>query len=300
MPIEQAVLFMATTKSTSSNACNKGEERERRSAKKRGYCFVMESSDDEKDSTFENYLPKEMGRNLVSNGTKFVDEVLNDFFKAAETDFPPEVQEDPRFYPYFKDCVGAVDSAAADLQVLNSALMRRNKLQVPEGKFYLVDAKYANIPGFVAPYHGIPYGLHGIPQDAKDLFNHRHSLLRSAADRTFGALKARFPILMTAPPYPLPTQVKLVVAACAIHNYIRGEKRDDLIFRMYEQESELQLEDPMPPLETEQQPLNADAQVLNIPLEEEEVEHALRLRDAIAAEIWNDYIRDFSTTSEQN
>lgn len=168
------------------------------------------------------------------------------------------------------------------------------------GKFYLVDAKYANIPGFVAPYHGIPYGLHGIPQDAKDLFNHRHSLLRSAADRSFGALKARFPILMTAPPYPLPTQVKLVVAACAIHNYIRGEKRDDLIFRMYEQESELQLEDPMPPLETEQQPLNADAQVLNIPLEEEEVEHALQLRDAIAAEIWNDYIHDFSTTSEQN
>lgn len=134
----------------------------------------------------------------------------------------------------------------------------------------------------------------------KICFNHRHSLLRSAADRTFGALKARFPILMTAPPYPLPTQVKLVVAACAIHNYIRGEKRDDLIFRMYEQESELQLEDPMPPLETEQHPvLNADAQVQNIPLEEEEVEHALQLRDTIAAEIWNDYIHGFST-SDQN
>ncbi|KAE9467063.1 hypothetical protein C3L33_01028, partial [Rhododendron williamsianum] len=38
----------------------------------------LESSDDEKYSIFENYLPKEMGRALASNGTKFVDEVLND------------------------------------------------------------------------------------------------------------------------------------------------------------------------------------------------------------------------------
>lgn len=166
------------------------------------------------------------------------------------------------------------------------------------GKFYLVDTKYANIPGFIAPYHGVPYGLSGgvHPQDAKDLFNHRHSLLHSVADRTFGALKARFPILMTAPPYPFPTQVKLVVAACAIHNYIRGEKRDDWIFRIYEPEAALQLEDPMPPLEIEQQPvLNADTQVLDIPLEEEELEYTLQLRDTIAAHIWNDYIGDFST-----
>ncbi|PSS09641.1 Nuclease [Actinidia chinensis var. chinensis] len=390
----------------------------------------MECSDDEKDDIFENYIPKEMSRSLTSNGTKFVDEVLNgqnehclenfrmdkhvfyklcdllqargflhhtnrikieeqlaifmfiighnlctravqelfrysgetisrhfnnvlnaimaislDFFQGAGPDSPPEVREDPRFYPYFKDCVGAVDGihipvmvgvdeqgpfrnkngflsqivlaacsfdlkfhyvlagwegSAADLRVLNSALTRRNKLQVPEGKYYLVDAKYANIPCFIAPYHGFPYGLNEFgggmhPQDAKELFNHRHSLLRSATDRTFGALKARFPILMSAPPYPLPTQVKLVVAACAIHNYIRGEKPDDWIFRMYEQEAALQLEDPMPPLEIEQLPVvNADPQGLDIPVDSEQLEYTSQLRDSIAAEIWNDYIRDFS------
>lgn len=42
-----------------------------------GDWFVMECSDDEKDDIFENYLPKEMSRSLTSNGTKFVDEVLN-------------------------------------------------------------------------------------------------------------------------------------------------------------------------------------------------------------------------------
>ncbi|CAL5374168.1 unnamed protein product [Camellia sinensis] len=391
----------------------------------------MESSDDEKDGVFENYIPKDLSQTLASNGAKFVDVVLNgdnehclenfrmdkhafyrlcdilqakgllrhtnrikieeqlaifmfvighnlrtravqelfrysgetisrhfnnvlnaivaislDFFHDPGSDIPPEIREDPRFYPYFKDCVGAVDGihipvmvgvdeqgpfrnkngflsqivlaacsfdlkfhyvlagwegSAADLRVLNSALTRNKKLHVPEGKYYLADTKYANIPGFIAPYHSTPYGIiefgGGVhPQDAKELFNHRHSLLRSVTDRTFGALKARFPILMSAPPYPLPTQVKLVVAACAIHNYIRGEKPDDWIFRMYEhEEAGLQLEDPMPPLEIEQPVMHAKAQVVDMPFEAEQLEYSSQLRDSIAAEIWNDYIRDFSS-----
>ncbi|XP_059664991.1 uncharacterized protein LOC132311208 isoform X2 [Cornus florida] len=391
-----------------------------------GDFFAMESSDDEKDGVFESYIPKEMNHTLASNGTKFVDEVLNgqnercldnfrmdkhvfyklcdilqargllrhtnrikieeqlaifmfivghnlrtravqelfrysgetisrhfnnvlnaimaislDFFQPPGSEIPAEIRDDPRFYPYFKDCVGAVDGihfpvmvgvdeqgpfrnkngflsqnvlaacsfdlkfhyvlagwegSAADMRVLNSALTRRNKLQVPEGKYYLVDGKYANIPGFIAPYHGVSYGLiDGFhPQDAKELFNHRHSLLCSATNRIFGALRARFPILMSAPPYPLPTQVKLVVAACALHNYIRGEKSDDWIFKMHEQEADLQLEDPMPPLEIEQPLMHPETQVSDISFDTEQLENASHVRDTIAAEIWNDYIRDFS------
>ncbi|KAJ6677130.1 hypothetical protein OIU85_010318 [Salix viminalis] len=222
----------------------------------------MENSDDEKDGVFGNCMPKELSISLT-NGTKFVDEVLRgpsdrclenfrmdkqafyklcdilqgkgllrhtnrikieeqlaiflfiighnlrtravqelfrysgetisrhfnnvlnaimaislDFFQPPGSDIPPEILEDPRFYPYFKDCVGAVDrihipvmvgideqgpfrnkngqlsqnvlvacsfdlrfhyvlagweGSASDLRVLNSALTRRNKLQVPEG-----------------------------------------------------------------------------------------------------------------------------------------------------------------------
>lgn len=268
-----------------------------------------------------------------------------DFFQPPGSDVPPEILEDPRFYPYFQDCVGAVDGihipvmvgvdeqgpfrnkngmlsqnvlaacsfdlkfhyvlagwegSASDFQVLNSALTRRNKLQVPEGKYYLVDKKYANIPGFIAPYPGVPdylkeypTGYH--PQDARELFNHRHSLLRNATDRIFGSLKARFPILISAPPYPLQTQVKLVVAACAIHNYIRAEKPDDWIFRMYEQDSTvLGIEDSLPPFEIEQPLMHIDAQALDIGIETEQLEISSQLRDAIATEMWNDYIRDFS------
>ncbi|KAJ9676751.1 hypothetical protein PVL29_021990 [Vitis rotundifolia] len=266
-----------------------------------------------------------------------------DFFEPPVLDIPPEILEDGRFYPYFQDCVGAVDGihipvmvgvdeqgpfrnksgflsqnvlaacsldlkfhyilagwegSAADLRVLNSALTRRNKLQIPEGKYYLVDTKYANMPGFIAPYPGVPYhlnessaGFH--PQDAKELFNYRHFLLRSATDRIFGALKARFPILMSAPPYPLQTQVKLVVAACAIHNYIRREKPDDWLFKIYEQETGVQLEESFPAPEMEQPVVHVEPPPLEMAFDADQLEVTSRLRDTIAAEMWDDYIRDF-------
>lgn len=251
------------------------------------------------------------------------------------------------------------EGSASDMRVLNSALTRRNKLQVPEGiayisyniqskiylecpsnrtslwhltlgysylslsykslslyfptnscfsdenmieagKYYLVDDKYVNMPGFIAPYIGVPYPSSElssayIPQDARELFNQRHSLLRSVTDRIFGALKARFPILTSAPPYPLQTQVKLVVAACAIHNYIRKEKPDDLIFKMYEQHSMLHMEESLPPLEVEQSTMLVDNQVLDIGFDTDQREFSSELRDSIASDMWDDYIRDLST-----
>lgn len=389
----------------------------------------MDNLEDEKDGGFEASIPKELGHPIASNGTKFVDEVLNgpnelclenfrmdkhvfyklcdmlqtkgllrhtnrikieeqlaifmfivghnlrtravqelfrysgetisrhfnnvlsaimavslDFFEPPDSVVSQEIREDPRFFPYFLNCVGAVDGihfpvtvgvdeqgpfrnkngflsqsvlvacsfdmkfhyvlagwegSAPDMRVLNSALTRRNKLEVPDGKYYLVDCKYANVPGFIAPYPGVSdshleFGGGFHPRDARELFNQRHSILSNVTDRTFAALKERFPILMSAPPYPLTTQVKLVVAACALHNYICGEKHDDWIFQMYEQESVLQLEDPMPPLEIEQPLVPAETQLSDIPFVTEELEDASQLRDSIATEIWNDYIRDYA------
>ena len=175
------------------------------------------------------------------------------------------------------------------------------------GKYFLVDFKYENIPGFIAPYVGAPYGLleheNGFkPQDAKELFNHRHSLLRSITDRTLVALKERFPILMSAPSYPLPTQVKLVVAACALHNYIRDEKPDDSIFKIYEHEGCVtQLDDSaVQPVGFEKPEMmtNPDSRMMDadLPFDIQQIEGASKLRDTIAAEIWNDYVHDFPIT----
>ncbi|XP_024986380.1 uncharacterized protein LOC112521638 [Cynara cardunculus var. scolymus] len=263
-----------------------------------------------------------------------------DFFQPPGSEIPPEIRDDPRFYPYFMDCVGAVngihfpvivgvdeqgpfrnkngvlsqsvlaacsfdmkfryvlagwEGSASDLRILSSALTRRNKLEVPEGKYFLVDSKYANIPGFIAPYVDAPNGLVEYeggfqPQDAKGLFNHRHSLLRNISDRTFGALKERFPILMSAPPYPLTTQVKLVVAACALHNYIRNENPDDCIFKMHEHE-----EGCVPQLLDFEKPemMVSEMVDIDVPFNAQEIQDTSQLRDSIAAEIWNDYVHDF-------
>lgn len=392
--------------------------------------LFMESSDDERDGAYGGYIPKELAHNVASNGTKFVDEVLNgqnercfenfrmdkpvfyklcdllqgkgllrhtnrikieeqiaiflfiighnlrtravqelfkysgetisrhfnnvlnaivaislDFFQPPGPEIPPEILEDPRFFPYFRDCVGAVDGihipvmvgvdeqgpfrnkngllsqnvlaacsfdlkfhyvlagwegSASDLQVLNSAITRRNRMPVPEGKYYLVDDNFANMPSFIAPYQGVPYRSQEFPsgfqpQDSRELFNQRHSLLHKTTDRIFGALKERFPILMSAPPYPLQTQVKLVVATCAIHNFIRKENPDDLLFRTYEQETALEMEESSHPLEAEQSMMHTEAQGVNMAYDEEQLMHSLQLRDDIASEMWDDYIRDFST-----
>lgn len=165
------------------------------------------------------------------------------------------------------------------------------------GRYYLLDTKYANMPGFICPYQDATYPLQDCshPQDAKELFNHRHSLLSSTTDRIFAALKERFPILMSVPPYPLQTQVKLVVATCALHNYIRREKPDDFIFKMYDQENGLQMNDTLPPVEMDQPMMPIENQIPGFDFESEQLESSSRLRDSIAAEIWNDYISDFST-----
>ena len=101
------------------------------------------------------------------------------------------------------------------------------------GKFFLVDAGYAVRPGFLPPYRGTRYHLreYGVrrPQNARELFNLRHSALRVTVEHAFGALKNRFRILDNKPFHPYKTQVKLVLACCIIHNWILRHGLDDLV-----------------------------------------------------------------------
>lgn len=103
------------------------------------------------------------------------------------------------------------------------------------GKFYLADAGYATRPGILPPYRGIRYHLQEFlgPQDpkcSKELFNHRHFSLRTTVERAFGTLKNRFKICSNKPFIPLKSQVKVVVACCALHNWILENGLDELVF----------------------------------------------------------------------
>jgi hypothetical protein len=64
------------------------------------------------------------------------------------------------------------------------------------------------------------------PQNAKELFNLRHSQLRNVVERIFGVFKGQWKILSGAD-YPIKTQVDLVLGLTALHNFIRDQGEDN-------------------------------------------------------------------------
>lgn len=103
------------------------------------------------------------------------------------------------------------------------------------GKFFLADAGYAARPGILPPYRGVRYHLKEYrgtrePECPKELFNHRHSSLRTTVERAFGTLKNRFKIFASQPFFPLKTQVKIVIACCALHNWILEDGPDEYVY----------------------------------------------------------------------
>nr|XP_051206930.1 uncharacterized protein LOC127322024 [Lolium perenne] len=208
-----------------------------------------------------------------------IGELRNEYIRPPSSETPEKIAGNPRFDPYFKDCIGAIDGThvrayvvkdvedsfrgrkpfptqnvmaavdfdlrftyvlagwegtAHDANVLADALGRERGLQVPEGKYYLVDAGYGAKPGFIPPFCNVRYHLNewgnNPVQNAEELFNLRHSSLRIAVERAFGSLKRRFKILDDAKPFfPFPVQVDIVVACCVLHNYALSQGIDEFI-----------------------------------------------------------------------
>ncbi|KAL9412150.1 hypothetical protein AB3S75_045717 [Citrus x aurantiifolia] len=51
------------------------------------------------------------------------------------------------------------EDSTSDSRVLRDALIKPTSLKVPKGYYYLVDAGYTNVEGFLAPYRGTGYHL---------------------------------------------------------------------------------------------------------------------------------------------
>ncbi|KAK3173946.1 hypothetical protein Dsin_032816 [Dipteronia sinensis] len=78
---------------------------------------------------------------------------------------PLEIRNNPKFYPYFKKCIGAIDGThivafwegtANHSKVFLDAIGRQeNGFPHPnEGYYYVVDSGYINMSGFLTPYKG--------------------------------------------------------------------------------------------------------------------------------------------------
>ncbi|GMI78270.1 hypothetical protein like AT5G41980 [Hibiscus trionum] len=236
---------------------------------------------------------------------------------------PLEIRNNPRFYPCFKDCVGALDGthirasvppniqgrfrsrkggttqnvlaaitfdlkftyvlagwegSAHDSRVLTDALTRPRGFRIPDGKYYLVDARYGIRNGIISPYRGVRYHLKEFsnhhPENAKEFFNLRHSSLRTTVERVFGILKKHFRVLDAEPFWDFQTQVDIVLACTIIHNHIMGVDPNYLINEDLYEEPESHL----------------ITSTLTQREEREEAREWATKRDEIAQTTWSDYI----------
>ena len=54
----------------------------------------------------------------------------------------------------------------------------------------------------------------------EEVFNHHHSKLRTVIEWTFGATKAKWQMLKCIPHYKGIKQTQIILALCALHNYV--------------------------------------------------------------------------------
>ncbi|GJV71596.1 copia protein [Tanacetum coccineum] len=112
-------------------------------------------------------------------------------------------------------------------------------LEAISGKYYLVDKGYLDRNGYLVPYSKTRYHQSRFenepPNNKQEAFNRKHSSLRSYIERSFGVLKKRWKILGRMPKFSVQTHIDFIIAAFALHNYIRNSSQEDMMFTVMEQ-----------------------------------------------------------------
>ena len=111
------------------------------------------------------------------------------------------------------------------------------------------------------------------PENEKELFNLRHSSLRTVIERGFGILKSRFRAIDGKSFWSYETQVDVVLACCIIHNHIMGVDPEDFL-----------MEEICPDSEPSRRTM-----YLSQREEREENREWISKREMIASTMWNDY-----------
>lgn len=238
-----------------------------------------------------------------------------------------QIASNPKFTPYFDDCLGALDGthidmhvpasmasayrnrkgsisqnvlaactfdlrfcyilpgwegSAHDSRILTDALYNEGFF-IPNGKYYLGDAGYSNKDYLLCPYRGVQYHLKEQkqaaqrPENAKELFNLRHASLRNAIERIFGVCKRRFQILKSAAEYDNQTQIDIVFAVTALHNFIMEHRQSHNEVDMYLSPTELDEDDIVEDGDSTSVTEGSTSAGMN------------DMREQLAAQMWKDY-----------
>lgn len=119
------------------------------------------------------------------------------------------------------------EGTSHDSRILSDALSRPNGLNIPR------DAGYGIQNGIISPYRGVRYHLKEFsdrpPKNEKELFNLRHSSLKTTIERAFGVPKKCFRVSGLEPFWSFRTQVNVVLACCIIHSFIMKANPNDSI-----------------------------------------------------------------------
>jgi hypothetical protein len=152
----------------------------------------------------------------------------------------------------------------------------------------LGDAGYGNSEFVMAPYRGVRYHLkeqrqaNRKPENAKELFNLRHSSLRNVIERIFGVLKRQWKILGgKGCEYSIDTQVDLSCALIGLYNF--GKQRGET--DTFEEDNWLDLLSVEEEVPYESGSVAAGAKKME------------KKRDEIAERMWNDYKKYMQKTS---
>ncbi|KAJ1690085.1 hypothetical protein LUZ63_014240 [Rhynchospora breviuscula] len=213
-----------------------------------------------------------------------------DRFINRKGDFTQNVMAAVDFDGNFLAIVAGWEGSTHDNMILRFAL-EEGFLFVPPGKYYLVDAGYANTPQFLAPYRKISYHLETFRDRARsrgeyrydkpeELFNHRHVQLRNVVERTFGVLKGRFHILKDMAPFEFDIQVKIVGACCTLHNFINHHNK----LQNVSDESFFQVPEMNPGSQVGQNGEESDSQ--DGDAEISDLQNAANLRERIKNSLW--------------
>jgi hypothetical protein len=177
------------------------------------------------------------------------------------------------------------EGSAHDALVLRHALST-GRFKPPPGRYFLADSGFYNADFMIVPYTGVRYHLNEWaqvidgqrlrPETPEELFNLRHSSMRSAIERIFGVFKRKFQIMAKPTEYKIEDQVRLVVALTAVFNFIAQRDRNHAQFDKQIEPTFVAPESPAAPAAP--------------PNLKEEKEIMKKMRDTIAREMWADYL----------